>query len=135
MEALFATLLMNALDALPTAGEGKVMLGGAVLDGRAELYVTDNGCGVPIEKLPHIFEPFFTTKKAGQGTGLGLSIASNIVQEHGGSITLSNNASCGVTVCVRLPTVTEKGVGSDSDPTNELSGTTRHEQSRPDSHR
>ena len=103
MEALFAALLMNSLDALPDAGKGQVVLGGSVRDGCVELSVSDSGCGVAAEKLPSIFEPFFTTKRAGQGTGLGLSIAHNIVQEHGGSIELANNSSEGVTVRICLP--------------------------------
>lgn len=101
LEALFATLLMNALDALPS--QGAVSIGGAVSDGRVELFVQDNGCGVPEDKLHDIFEPFFTTKNAGQGTGLGLSIARNIVEEHRGDIELTNNSDGGVTVRVSLP--------------------------------
>ncbi|MBI2817000.1 MAG: PAS domain S-box protein [Acidobacteria bacterium] len=101
LEALFAALLMNALDALPA--HGAVSIGGAVSDGRVELFVQDNGSGVPDEKLNDIFEPFFTTKNAGHGTGLGLSIARNIVEEHRGDIELTNNSDGGVTVRVSLP--------------------------------
>jgi PAS domain S-box-containing protein len=135
MEALFAALLMNSLDALPASGEGKVILGGEVRDGAVELFVADNGCGVPAEKLPHIFEPFFTTKRAGQGTGLGLSIASNIVQEHGGSITLSNNSPCGVIVHIRLPIAKEIVKRSESNRNNGVDRDIRNEHPRPDSHR
>ena len=104
LEALFAALLMNALDALPA--NGTVSMGGTVNDGRVELFVQDNGCGVPEDKLNDIFEPFFTTKNAGQGTGLGLSIARNIVEEHRGNIELANNSDGGVTVRVSLPLCT-----------------------------
>ena len=114
MEALFAVLLMNSLDALPASGEGQVVLGGAVQDGMVELFVSDNGCGVPLEQLAQIFEPFFTTKKAGQGTGLGLSIASNIVQESGGSMELVNNPTGGVTVRIRLPGHAETAVAPEA---------------------
>ena len=114
MEALFAVLLMNSLDALPASGEGQVVLGGAMQDGMVELCVADNGCGVPHEQLAHIFEPFFTTKKAGQGTGLGLSIASNIVQESGGSMELFNNPAGGVTVRIRLPGQVEEPAAPDT---------------------
>ncbi len=111
MEALFAALLMNSLDALPSS-EGQVCLGGFLQGGRVELFVSDNGCGVPPDQLPKIFEPFFTTKKAGQGTGLGLSIARNIVQEHGGSITLANNVSGGVAVRISIPLFMDHAVSS-----------------------
>ena len=101
MEALFAALLMNSLDAL--SPQGRVWVGGAVQDGQVSLSVRDDGCGVPQEKLAHIFEPFFTTKTSGQGTGLGLSIARNIVGDHSGAIRLNNNLDGGVTVEVHLP--------------------------------
>jgi PAS domain S-box-containing protein len=103
MEALFAALLMNSLDALPTSGGGRVMLHGVVRDGRVELAVSDNGSGVPPAHLASIFEPFFTTKAAGHGTGLGLSIARNIVQEHSGTIALTNQQAGGVEVRISLP--------------------------------
>jgi PAS domain S-box-containing protein len=103
MEALFAALLMNSLDALPASGGGRVLLHGAARDDRVELVVSDNGSGVPPAHLPSIFEPFFTTKAAGHGTGLGLSIARNIVQDHAGTIALRNQDAGGVEVRISLP--------------------------------
>jgi signal transduction histidine kinase len=51
--------------------------------------VEDSGSGIPLEYKENIFEPLFTTKQ--KGTGLGLSSVKNIVEEHGGKITFSNN--------------------------------------------
>lgn len=101
LEALFSALLMNSLDAF--VEKGIVRVDGLAQDGQIDLFVRDNGCGVPQEKLRNIFDPFFTTKQPGQGTGLGLSIARNIVEEHRGIIELINNADRGVTVRVCLP--------------------------------
>ncbi len=50
-----------------------------------------------------IFEPFFTTKQVGEGTGLGLSLAYNIIQEHGGTISLKSESGVGSRFDVRLP--------------------------------
>jgi PAS domain S-box-containing protein len=110
MEALFAALLMNSLDALPESGA--VLMGGRAHGERVELFVRDNGCGIPEDKLNYIFEPFFTTKKAGHGTGLGLSIVRNIVDEHGGEVSLDNNPEGGVTVRVALPLCPQKDCSS-----------------------
>ncbi len=101
MEALFAALLMNSLDAL--LEKGIVRVDGFAQGEEINLFVRDNGCGVPQDKLRNVFEPFFTTKETGQGTGLGLSIARNIAEEHRGTIELANNAEQGVTVRVCLP--------------------------------
>jgi len=135
MEALFAALLMNSLDALPVSGGGQVVLGGCIAADGVEFFVSDNGCGVPPEQLPHIFEPFFTTKKAGQGTGLGLSIASNIVKESGGSIELLNNSSGGVTVRISLPACPETLTAPILEAPSAVNERFGHEPTTPDPHR
>jgi len=63
--------------------------------------LSDSGPGIPESLADKIFDPFFTTKE--DGTGLGLSIASNILAEHGGSITLQDQQSGGATFVVSLP--------------------------------
>ena len=50
--------------------------------------IQDNGCGMSCEVVDHIFEPFFTTKPG--GSGIGLVLARQIVEAHGGSLTLEN---------------------------------------------
>ena len=53
--------------------------------------VTDNGMGIPPDKMPFIFDPFYTTRPPGQGTGLGLSICSKIMLEHNGRISAESD--------------------------------------------
>ena len=135
MEALFSALLMNSLDALPDSGGGQVILGGSLRDGSVELFVSDNGCGIPEQQLPYIFEPFFTTKKAGHGTGLGLSIASNIVRECGGNMELDNNPTRGVTVRIRLPRHAGLVTAPDAAEAAGRGEEVIHDSTSPDSHR
>ncbi len=52
-----------------------------------EVQIRDNGIGIPTDAIDKIFNPFFTTKPTDKGTGLGLSLSSDIVRQHGGSIT------------------------------------------------
>jgi CheY-like chemotaxis protein len=64
--------------------------------------VWNSGEPIPEDILRRIFDPFFTTKEVGRGTGLGLSVAQNIVRNHGGSLTVRNEAG-GVCFEIRIP--------------------------------
>lgn len=99
-------LLINALAAMQKGGTAEVAVAAAP-SGSApgvELQVIDTGVGIRREDLPYIFDPFFSTKGAG-GTGLGLSICRDIVQEHGGTITVESRPDAGARFRVWLPCV------------------------------
>ena len=102
LETLLLILLSNALDAIPEGGAVNVRLSNGH-DGRLQIVIADNGCGIPLADQTHIFEPFFTTKPIGKGTGLGLAIARNIVAEHGGQIRLDSTPGKGTNAIVELP--------------------------------
>ena len=53
-----------------------------------EVGIRDNGTGIPDAVVDKIFDPFFTTKSGTQGTGLGLSISNEIVNGHGGQLSV-----------------------------------------------
>ena len=53
---------------------------------QAVLVVSDTGCGISKEVLPHIYDTFYTTKPEGEGTGLGLSVVQRLTGKHGGKI-------------------------------------------------
>ena len=67
------------------------------------LDVTDHGHGMDPQTKQHIFEPGFTTKPPSQGTGLGLFMVSNIVEQHGGTVTVQSAPEVGSTFSVYLP--------------------------------
>ncbi len=94
-------LVTNAIDA-STAGQTVELR----VDARAQrlaFEVADRGPGIPAATLDHVFDPFFTTKPEGEGTGLGLSIARGIVEEHGGTLTVTAREGGGSTFTVSLP--------------------------------
>ena len=78
------------------------------------LAVSDTGCGIPEENLPHIFDPFFTTKEAGKGTGLGLAIAAQVVEEHHGTIHVDSAVGKGSVFTVSIPRRSDKKVENSS---------------------
>ena len=95
----------NAIKYTPEGGEIQV---GLTVKGRsAILTVSDNGIGIPEEEQAHVFDRFYRVDKARSratgGTGLGLSIVRQMVQLHGGSITLSSRPGHGTTFTVTLP--------------------------------
>jgi two-component system, NtrC family, sensor kinase len=67
------------------------------------LFVKDNGIGIPSQVKDNIFQPFFTTKGPGIGTGLGLSISYDIVKAHGGEIKVESEEGEGTEFSVILP--------------------------------
>jgi len=96
IEAVFTNLLLNAIQAVENIGDVKIRIINNVND--VLVAFEDSGSGIKPESLSKIFDPLFTTKQL--GTGLGLSICKNIVEQHGGSITVKNNPT---TFLVRLP--------------------------------
>jgi signal transduction histidine kinase len=66
--------------------------------------VSDDGPGIPAEDLPRVFERFYRGDKArpAGGSGLGLAIAREIVEAHGGDITIASPPGAGTTVTTRL---------------------------------
>jgi signal transduction histidine kinase len=103
-------LVTNALHAMPDGGA--LALQCAREDGGwVTIDVTDTGTGISEDQQRHLFDAFYSTKRFGAGTGLGLAISKEIVERHGGSITVWSAPGRGTTVKVRLPNGEE---GNDS---------------------
>ncbi len=85
---VFVNLLGNARDACDEFGRVEILA-----DGEGDLvriHVQDNGCGIPPELHAQVFEPFFTTKDPGAGTGLGLALVFSIMDDMGGSVSVTS---------------------------------------------
>ncbi|MGA1530386.1 MAG: ATP-binding protein [Kiritimatiellia bacterium] len=76
-------LLINARDAMPNGG--RIHLGVRKDGGMAVMSISDEGTGIPPERMDQIFKPFYTTKGA-TGSGLGLSVADSLVRAVSGVI-------------------------------------------------
>jgi two-component system phosphate regulon sensor histidine kinase PhoR len=106
LDQVLANLVDNAIKYGRTGG--KVSIGGKKLDdGRLEIFVQDDGPGIPAEALDRVFERFYRVDKARSrdqgGTGLGLSIVKHIVQAHGGEVRVESELGKGATFFFTLP--------------------------------
>ena len=106
LRQIIHNLLRNAEDALEGRDDARIVIRTARGLRHACLSIADNGPGFPVELLPRIFEPYVTTKA--RGTGLGLPIVKKIVDEHQGSIEISNAPEGGARIDIRLPLVKEE---------------------------
>lgn len=99
---LTLNLVLNSFEAL--SGRGGTVRVTTSSDGQhISLRVADNGPGIPNEVKDKIFDPFFTTKGSGKGIGLGLAIVQQIVESHGGAISLESAAGQGTAFTVSFP--------------------------------
>jgi len=106
LEQVFANLVDNAIKY--GRAHGRVTVGGQSLgNGKVEVFVQDDGPGIPVESLDRIFERFYRVDKARSrdqgGTGLGLSIVKHIVQGHGGEVWAKSELGKGATFFFTLP--------------------------------
>ncbi|HQX01223.1 MAG TPA: ATP-binding protein, partial [Anaerolineales bacterium] len=105
VEQVFNNLIKNSWEAVLQTPSPKIVVTGGRDRNPDFVLVTvqDNGPGIPKEIQEKIWVSFFTTKGGSGGTGLGLSACVQIVNQHGGSISLESDAGKGAKFLVRLP--------------------------------
>jgi len=105
LEQVLANLIHNAAQAMQDQARHRrgIVLGSRRVAQGVRIAVTDQGPGIPPDQLDQIFAPFFTTKP--DGLGLGLNICRTIIEAHGGSMTVVNEADGGATFSFILPIV------------------------------
>jgi two-component system phosphate regulon sensor histidine kinase PhoR len=111
LEQVLANLVDNAIKY--GRADGTVTIGGRKDDAdKLEIFVQDDGPGIPPESLDRIFERFYRVDKARSreqgGTGLGLSIVKHIVQNHGGKVWVKSELGKGATFFFTLPAESSK---------------------------
>jgi two-component system nitrogen regulation sensor histidine kinase NtrY len=102
LSQLFINLLKNAAEAMEQENAAnvspKIEIEAMLEQGNVMVRIRDNGAGFPDAKVENLFEPYVTTRA--KGTGLGLAISKKIVEDHKGSIKLSNHPDGGALVSV-----------------------------------
>ena len=102
---MVTNLLFNAVKYTPE--HGTVHLEASDRGEHVRIDITDTGIGIPTEDLGHVFDEFFrasnVTKNKQEGSGLGLSIVKQIIEGHGGTISVQSEEGRGSTFTVLLP--------------------------------
>lgn len=102
IEQAITNLVGNALKFTPA--EGQVRFEIQELKNAIAITVTDTGCGMNPDQIPHIFERFWQARETShQGTGLGLAITKSIVDAHGGRIFVESSVGKGSKFTILLP--------------------------------
>jgi two-component system, NtrC family, sensor kinase len=107
MKQVFMNLILNAIQAMRDGGSINISSRPVSRNGThpsgdfVQVEIRDSGIGIPEENLQHIFDPFFTSKD--EGSGLGLAVSHQIVQEHGGFVTVESQVGKGTAFFVHVP--------------------------------
>ncbi len=102
LSQVLANLVRNSLQAIRESGRGRRITVAARRDATGVAFsVSDDGPGIAPEHLPHIFEPLYTTRPG--STGLGLSISRDLVEAHGGRLTVASTPGRGAQFTLHLP--------------------------------
>jgi len=110
---VLANLIINAEQSMPSGGtlhvEGRNIPADEQFDSPDPtsefvlITIRDEGIGIPPKIIEHIFDPYFSTKDTGHG--LGLAVVNSIVEQHGGSISVTSSANIGSTFSLFLPSI------------------------------
>jgi hypothetical protein len=120
LRQIFVNCFMNAVDAIGSLSEGKVLAHCFNEQEAGRRYIRivmeDNGPGIAKEHLESVFEPFFTTKEPGKGTGLGLAVSCALVEKWGGRMWAESGRDDadggGAAIWISLPLAISSGEGT-----------------------
>jgi signal transduction histidine kinase len=109
LRQVFSNLMRNSKEAARAGAELSISARVEERGDQTLVRLSDNGTGIPKDKLDKIFIPFFTTKA--EGTGLGLALVHRIVTDHGGTVAVESNER-GTTFSITLPRAREAASSS-----------------------
>ncbi|MGG0237813.1 PAS domain S-box protein [Bacillus rhizoplanae] len=102
LKQVFINILKNAIEAMPHGGN--IFIETMQAENHSILInITDEGCGIPQDRISRLGEPFYSLKE--KGTGLGLMMCYKIIEEHNGKLHITSELNKGTTVDIRLPII------------------------------
>ncbi|WP_054026529.1 sensor histidine kinase [Bacillus sp. FJAT-28004] len=106
LKQVIINLIDNALKFTPAGGTIRVAT--TIEQESAMLTVADTGCGIEADDLPHVTEKFYKASTGQGGSGLGLAICKEIIELHGGQLTIDSERGAGTIVTIRVPIMHEE---------------------------
>lgn len=103
IEQVLINLVKNAVEACGETEAPRIEVEASRKEGLTRLTVTDNGSGIVPEAIDKVFVPFFTTKV--KGSGIGLSLCRQVVNRHGGNISVTSEVDKGTSFLLKFPAV------------------------------
>jgi signal transduction histidine kinase len=105
LKQILLNIVSNATKFTPDGGHVSVKTG--VTDGRIEITIEDDGCGIAPKDIPIVLQPFGqvenTMAPKHEGTGLGLPLAKGFMELHGGTLTVASESGKGTIVVLTFP--------------------------------
>ena len=105
MRGSLMNIIVNAIEAMPQGGHLSVT--SERKNDMLSLEIVDTGPGISEDDAKKIFEPFYTTKE--QGLGLGMPYAKKIIEQHGGTISVSSHVGEGTSIAITVPAIQKDG--------------------------
>ncbi len=102
IKQVFVNILDNSMKYTKQGGK-IILLAEFREDNKIEIIISDDGCGISEEDLPHVKEKFFKNNNTVRGSGIGLAVADEIVRLHDGELNINSKLGEGTTVTIVLP--------------------------------
>lgn len=98
IKQVFVNILDNALKY--TKQGGKILTVADIADDKIKITISDTGCGISEEDLPHVKEKFYKTNMTVHGSGIGLAVVDEIIRMHNGTFDIDSILDKGTTVTI-----------------------------------
>lgn len=103
LRQVFINIIDNALKYTPNGGKVDIKVKEA--ENFIYIVVSDTGCGIPAEHLPHVKDKFYKANNTQKGSGIGLAVANEIILLHSGSLDIASEENVGTIVTVAIPII------------------------------
>ncbi len=111
----FVNLFQNCIDAISTTGreDGVIRIDVDFENPYVWVEITDNGCGIPKDKIKSIFSPFVSTKQSAKNWGIGLNYVQNVMNLYNGNIWVKSAVNSYTTFQITFPIKTKKEISNE----------------------